>query len=83
MLRDDREHPAVPAESGTGSPPAEPSSLEPKTARTDNLAAIMRDSTIILDVPVYPVGKVHVEKAIRLDSPVTDPGLHRRNSDDE
>ncbi len=55
----------------------------PKTARTDNLAAIMRGSTIILDVPVYPLGKVYLEKAIRLDSPVTDPGRTRRSSDHE
>ena len=47
-----------------------------KTARPDVLAAIMRDSTIIVEARVYPVARVYVPQTIRPLKPVppTDRG---------
>lgn len=43
--------------------------MDPKTARPDALAAIMRDSTIILEARVCPVAKIHLPPTVQPAGP--------------
>lgn len=36
--------------------------IEPGSAPTDNLSAIMRHTTIVVDTATYPVGRTHLVK---------------------
>lgn len=65
MTRDDHRHRSSQSDSATGSSARVAGGVTPKTARTDNLAAIMRDSTIILETRMHPVAKVHVQRTIQ------------------
>ena len=80
MSRDDGQGRASVKGSTTGSSVRDVGSKEPQTARTDNLAAIMRDSTIIVDARVYPVPTYYLPQTIRPLRPV--PPADRGDSDE-
>ena len=70
MSRDDHQGRKRLSESRTGSSARGVENVDPQTARPDTLAAIMRDSTIIVDARVYPVAKVYLPQTIRALGPV-------------
>ena len=70
MTRDDHGSHSSLSDSATGRSPGAGDNVGAKTARPDALAAIMRDSTIIVDARVYPVAKIHLPPPIQLGGPV-------------
>ena len=64
MTRDDYGGHSSVSNSPTHPSPRDASNVRFETARSDNLAAIMRDSTIILDAQTYPVGEVYFQRPI-------------------
>lgn len=73
MTRDDHGGYSSLSDSATGPASNDPGNVGSKTARPDNLAAIMRDSTIILDAQAYAVGDVYVQPPIHQGLPTTPP----------
>ena len=67
-------------DSATGRFPENKGDVGSKSARPDALAAIMRDSTIIVDARVYPVPTYYLPQSIRPLRPV--PPADRGDSDE-
>ena len=80
MTRDDRRGHSSVSDSATGRVPGNKGDVGSKTARPDALAAIMRDSTIIVDARVYPVPTFYLPQTIRPLRPV--PPADRGDSDE-
>ena len=80
MTRDDRGGHSSVSDSATERFPGDKGDVGSKTARPDALAAIMRDSTIIVDARVYPVATVYLPQSIRPLRPV--PPADRGDSDE-